>query len=366
MLHSFERLPLIFAGGIATHDAFQPHAMKDVFATRSVNAFFDLMEDFVESLSSSFPDCAETKDWCLWYRNIVREDGAQRLTCVQKWVTGMEAPLVKGCAKYAKAVQSLTGAPPTVYHAVSYKDADAAHATWESLRALDLPVKLKSEAMTDEARAIFWQYFDELSKHAFAACRKAPPPVPTPAEIDADIKRRKGGGAGGAGAALQNGLVEVWAQLVEARTGAAPTEGGGGSIGPRLAKLATDKAFSAQVKARRVEAWTQVEAEFQEMRGRGDGGRGDGGVPTDECWALLDKALGLAQMEDAIPAPMMRGIESVANRLVQDIASGKADLASLNIEEIGQSVLSQVDTQDVTCFANSLDKILPALDKLQK
>ena len=87
--------------------------------------------------------------------------------------------------------------------------------------------------------------------------------------------------------------------------------------------------------------------------------------PTEEQWGLLDRALGLVTMEGAISAPMMRNIESVANQLVQDLTSGKADLSTLNIEALGQQVLSQVSQEDVSSFAKNLDKIIPALDGLQ-
>lgn len=88
-------------------------------------------------------------------------------------------------------------------------------------------------------------------------------------------------------------------------------------------------------------------------------------APTGEQWELLDKAVGLATMQDAIPQPMMQGIESVANQLVKDLAAGKADLSNLNIEAIGKQVLSNVAPNEVSDFANNLDKILPALQRLQ-
>lgn len=331
--------------------------MKDVFAQRSVTAFWELMNDFTESLSTTFPECAETKDWCLWFRNVIKEDKAQQTEGVKKWVVGMEETLKKGSAKYAKAVQSITGTPATVFHAVAYKDVDAAHATSEQFRGLNLPAKLKSDAMDDDGRAIFWQYFEELNRHAFAACRKPTPTIPTPAEIDMDIKRRKGGGSSNSGAPLQNGLKEVWLQLLET-CGASLDEGSTfANLGSRLSKVCKTEAFSSRVKGRHVDAWKALEDEFPELAGK---------TPVDETWSLLDKALGLSAMEDAIPAPMMRGIEDVANKLVQDIANGKADLSTLNIEAIGQQVLNNVSSDEVASFANNLDKILPAIDRLQR
>ena len=69
-------------------------------------------------------------------------------------------------------------------------------------------------------------------------------------------------------------------------------------------------------------------------------------------------------MKNAIPSNMMSGIERVASSLVRDINSGKMDFASLDVEKIGEQVLQGVGEGDVNDFANSLDKILPALQSM--
>jgi hypothetical protein len=69
-------------------------------------------------------------------------------------------------------------------------------------------------------------------------------------------------------------------------------------------------------------------------------------------------------MGSAIPDGMMRGIEQVASKLASDLQAGKADLASLDLESIGQSVLNGASQADVSAFAANLDKILPALDRM--
>ena len=74
--------------------------------------------------------------------------------------------------------------------------------------------------------------------------------------------------------------------------------------------------------------------------------------------------IALHTMEASIPTDMMHGIESVANQLVQDIASGKASMDSLDVESIGQKVLSGVSRRDVQAFATNIDKILPAIGSM--
>lgn len=324
--------------------------MKPVFAARASDAFWSLMHDFAESLVNTFPDCPESKDWKLWMHNVIGDDPVQRAEGLQTWHTQMDAPLRKGAAKYAKAVASLTGQPATTYHAVRYRDADALHASaTDQLRALDFPHKL--ETLSVEDRSVFWQYIEELARLSYEAHKATPPAVPTSDEIAQDIQRRKGGGAAtGAGAfqgkgvvGLQQGLHDVWVELCKARDVAVVDDTS--SLATRLQAL--------QVGTRDASA---VVAACPEV--------GDGPW-TDPQWALLDKALSLAAMDGAIPAPMMRGIENVAHGLARDLAEGRADLSSLDIESIGQKVLAGVSNEDVSSFASNLDKILPALDKVQ-
>jgi hypothetical protein len=333
-----------------------------VFADVSLRAFWDLLPKFAQSLRETFAECDSTADWCLYITNVVSGDDARMRETVKKWEAGMRAPLVK--ARYAKAVQSVTGAPATVYHALSYKDMESAEQAFESLKALELAPKLKT--LDDEARAVFWRYLDELHKHAFAFCGSEPPRVPTPEEIAADIARRKGVGGGGAanaggGAVVQNGLKQAWRELCEARGGG---DFAADTLAARLAKAGAAKRSEGDTvadgcRARSANAFAALAAAMPEL--------GEASVPPDDAqWQLLDKALGLCTMENSISAPMMQGIEKVASQLARDIASGSADLSTLNIEALGQQVLGSVDAKEVSAFANNIDSILPALDQLHR
>ena len=315
--------------------------MKNVFAERAHKAYWDLMVDFADSLQSTFPDCAETKDWCLYLKNVVVGDAKREAEGLDKWCAGMRTPLKK--AKYAKAVQSITGEKATVYHAFAYRDIDAADLSFEALQSLALPDKVKS--MDAETRTIFWQYLDELNRHAM----RDPPQVPTSEAIAADIERRRGGGS--QPAALHHGLSEVWTLLC----GCAPSS-------DKLAEVAAEKlpdqerTVADACRARDPVGAEHLARTFPELT-----------LPlTEERWLLLDKALGLACMETAIPKPMMGAIENVANQLVKDLTTGKANIASLDLESIGQQVLTNVSPDEMSSFAQNLDKILPALDRIQR
>ena len=337
--------------------------IRDGFSRRAAATFWASMNELATSLERTSPDCCETRDWCLWLRNVIGDDDMKRDAAIAKWQQNMHEPLKRGCARYSKAVASLTGEPARVYHAVAYHDLDAADASNEQLHALSLPGKVRG--MSQDERDAFWRHMDELNEASYTATGVAKPVVPSSAEIATDIARRRTSAAGtstGTGAlangGLSQGIRDVWAQLCELRghPGGAPPDTtvklhalaksacSGGTVAERVAERAPE-GFDAVAKA------------FPYL---------GAAAPTDEEWVMLDKAFGLAAMDDAIPKPMMRGIESVASKLVQDIAAGRTNLQSLDIERIGQQVLSQVSTDDVSSFAGNLDQILPALERLQR
>ena len=338
--------------------------MKDVFASKAQEEFYEYMKNFAESLKSTFPECNATKDWCLWYDNVLMGDQENMRTCVHKWIDAMEEPLIK--TKYNKAVQSITGGPPKVYHAIAYKDIDNADRSSAYLRDLQLPGKLSDARMDENSISIFWEYFHALNDKAYAAARKKPPRVPTNAEITADILKRKGGGGGSlpqvpSGPVLKAGVGELWKKLCQMR-GVDPP---GGIQVEQLTKTLYDmgkqsvdgESLADACKARKESAYLVILSTFPYLK--------TSSPFVEEEWCLVDKGLAMSTMEGAIPAPMMRGIENMASKLVKDISEGKADLSSLNMETIGQQVLSGVTSDDMSSFANNLDKIIPAMQRMQ-
>lgn len=342
--------------------------MKNVFADKSLKSFYEYMKDFSDSLKTTFPECGATKDWCLWFNNILLGDEEKMKQCVEKWVDAVEAPLIKGCAKYSKAVASITGKPAMVYHALMYHDIEAADASSEYFRDLCLPAKLKdTERMDEEATKIFWEYMEELNKHAYGALRKSPPSVPTSSDIAEDIQRRraKTSSATGlpSGPVLQQGVVEIWNKLCSLRkvTG---EDFSSATLGKQLFELAnqpletgTEETVADACRARSAAAFHVIVAACPYLNASP--------MFEEEEWCLVDKAFALCTMEGSIPQAMMSGIENVANRLVKDISEGRTNLASLNVEAIGQQVMSSVSSEDMSTFSNNLDKIIPAIQRMQ-
>lgn len=62
-----------------------------------------------------------------------------------------------------------------------------------------------------------------------------------------------------------------------------------------------------------------------------------------------------AAVGDNIPTKMMGKIENLATRLADDIVNGRANLSNMNLDELGQEVLSQCDEKDMSDFAQNIN-----------
>ena len=327
--------------------------MKDIFARRARDTFLQTLTDFVDSLSIHFPDCAGVQKWKEWLTTLEGEEDKQR--CMESWIGALQEPLAKKSAKYIRAVKSITDNDAVVYHAVVYHDVDAIMASSDYLRSFDLSHKVQN--MTPENVVILWQYLEELAQYAFTSTRRIPPRVPTTDEISLDIAKRKRGPQTPLETGnLKTGLNEMWGTLCAMRQVAPPD-------------LSVD-VLAAQLN--QISKYTVDDTLMNELCTRHDGRAFckivevfpflDNSCPfsADE-WALFEKCMAVSTMHSNIPAPMMQGIEDVADKLVADIQSGKTDLASLNVEAIGRQVLSGVSEGDISEFAKNMGNILPSM-----
>lgn len=350
---------------------------------RALKIHYEVLQEFLENLAQVFPEDAELKDGILFNNNVVTGNETKMLEGVEAWVENMSEPLKKGSAKYMKAVESITGKPACVYHAFAYRDTAAMYASSSSpaLQRLDLHEKMQSDAWDVKSKEICWEYLDELCRTAYDAVPGATPPsVPSRDDIQKDIARRKASsttGASGFGSnpasqnnqSVNSGVKETFQRICLVREVQGAEDLCADTLAANLSKAASktlcvnnedvtlgdlcrqqvDKGFYGVMKLCHPEGdWGDETREI-----------------SSEVWDLTNKCLGLATMKSAIPAPMMMGIENMANKLVNDIASGKTDMSSLNVEAIGQQVLSNVSPEEMSEFANNIDKILPALGQLK-
>lgn len=321
--------------------------MQDIFSTRSRAQFVETLSAFLDSMAVAFPECDTTRAWI----EGMRTRAADPDRCCLDWREDAERPLPRGSAKWQKAVASIVDGSAVVYHAVAYRDAPALEKASTVLEGLGIAARV--ERLGEDDRTIFWEYLDELYLNAYRSARPRgrPPRVPTTDEIRSDIaarRQRRGAAPPETDAAvLTQGVSEAWQKLCTAR-GVAFTEDAA-----RLHEVAARHTDAvALCKARDAAFAAEVLASFPDL----------GEEPFDETqWEALERAVALATMETSIPSNMMRGIEDVASRLAQDIADGKTDLASLDVEAIGKSVLAGVSSEEVAAFAQNVDRILPAL-----
>ena len=310
--------------------------MKDRLSIRATNNFFDVLVDLQEGLG-------ENRIPCAWVSKAVRETDSpheKKKEFVEQWMNEMQKPLVKGSAKYRTAVSSILGGPATVYHALKYRDA-------ASMEEASSFFKEMQTARCACIGFVFWEYMDEMTEHAFTAARSTAPRVPGSDEIANDISKRKREKQKEE-AVLGQGAYDTFCELYRSRDLTPPDI----ECFQKSIKTLIDKGVtSSACKARECEEG--ILGTFKELK-----------PLNDDDWDAFTKMFALCTMETAIPGNMMKGIEEVASQLVNDITSGKASMDSLNVEDIGNRVLSGVSSSDVQAFSQNIDKILPAIQNM--
>jgi hypothetical protein len=303
--------------------------------------------DLVESLCGTFPECGELKQWCASLTTGLDADGEDGTEFLRRLASYLGTSVPHKTVKYDRAIISITGNPLNVYQVLMYKDIDTASNVFPGLRGLQMDAKVKT--LSNDDIGMFWQFVHEAIQLVFRATQTVPPVVPTTEQIAEDIERRRrqrdqiqNTNTARAGMSVANGVDELWKELCHTRN---------------VRPMSLTDAVTERV-ARLISGETTEEEMCRNFPELGDG------EYSDESLAIARRIGSLCTMKNAIPTNMMSGIERVASSLVRDINSGKMDFASLDVEKIGEQVLRGVGEGDVNDFANSLDKILPALQSM--
>lgn len=319
--------------------------MKDIFADRAIEEFFAVAKNLNDGLCETFK-AEELKEWTAMFDV---EPGPLQKRFVTRWSEELFTPLVKGCAKYSKAVTSITSCSACVYHAVQYKDAQACDASFSIMGSLNL--ERKTATMGDVERSLVWEYLDELSRLALKSTRSKPPVVPTSEDIAQNIAKRKSERQADDPKAttLHSGVNDLWNDFCATRGAKIPDD-----VDRDVATILVTHNITTDTCKNRDEA--VVRNAFPYL----------GDAPfTSEEWKALEQIVALVTMKGAIPSNMMRGIETMAHKLMNDMGSGAVDLSSLDVQNIGQEVLSNVSKEEVNAFAQNIDKLLPAISCMQ-
>lgn len=347
---------------------------------RALQTYYKVLKEFLENLLVMFPGDGEIDDCLLYVNNVVIGNPESMVKGIETWCQNMAEPLPKGSAKYMKAIESITGKPALVYHAFAYRDASVMFTSSSSptLKRLNLAEKLNSGLFDEASLTVFWEYIDEMTTSAYRAISPESkwaivPTVPTRADIQEDIARRKsaacstGSASAESAQTVDQGIFDAFKRLCSLR-GVSHEFASSESIAALIESVGkksmsteesnADDTLSTLCQKKRDEAFFAALKNISPTANWGDG------RPTPEEWDLLNKCMGLSCMRSAIPEHMMSGIESMANKLMSDITSGRVDMSTLNVEAIGHEVLSSVSPEDMNAFANNVDKILPVLNHL--
>lgn len=330
--------------------------MTSSLQTRTLADLKAVAGDLIESLLSTFPNCSELARWCRIVSEGLECEGDSQMEFLRTLTTHLMTAVPRKMVKYDRAIHSITGSPLTVYQMIMYKDIAPLSVIFPDLSGIDMDAKIKT--LSSEDAGMFWQFLHEAMQFTLRCTQVVPPTIPTKEEIAADIERRR----------RQRDMVQQ--QPTSSITRANEEQDGGMSLVHGLDDLWKELCLTRNVTPTTVcnELTTRISKhmtatvsddvlhkEFPEL---------GPGAYSEESIALVRRIGSLCTMKHAIPANMMNGIERVASSLVRDINSGRIDFASLDIERIGQEVLTGVGESDVGEFASNLERILPALQTM--
>ena len=336
----------------------------DVFVRKARETFLEYATLWIKWMVEQFPDCQETKDCDIFLSSVVQNSDSQLTEQIDCWVTNMNTKLNPKHTKYAKAIERITGSPAVVYHALSYKDIAGMRENMVSEIAQRVNLIDKYEMADEAKRTRMHKFLDKISLAAFEAKAMTVPTVPSRSDIQDNIRQRreKSDDPPSMTRAFQTHInalcrdlndplvlehaddetVRKWMSRWNAVSNA-QTEG------VKHSKMCHDR----DVRMLRI-----IGEAFPEIPGLLSAS--ESGV-EEAVWKNVSQLNSFSTVTENIPIKMMGRIEDMANRLADDIVSGRTDMASVNLSDIGQQVLSGCDQADMSKFADNIDALLPAL-----
>lgn len=294
-------------------------------------------------------------------------------TLSQRFYTALHEPVQPKKAKWCKAVSRiLNGEAPTLYFAIVYKDHEAL------LETSVLDFAAKDFATSDAAtRGRSWRILRSLARLSFELAEVEPPRVPSRAEIEANIVQHRATRARQAqfksSAPSTSSMQRAFFDKLIETSHHLPSQTGT-SMRERLHAIPKEKHVDLCME------WARHP--FSKGAAASHATFGGSGLTEEERtallalrtsrskWAQAESTLSqlddLSRVQQHIPSQMLGTIEGYASELATKLQSGDADLASMDLQRIGQDVLKQCSEQDLNQLASNIDQLLPALGSLQK
>lgn len=306
---------------------------------------------------------------------LSEEDGGSAPPDVEQWHRCMSAEMPK--TKYSKALERILKVAPSRYLACEYKDAAAAFPDGaDALLREDLAKQVSD--MDEETRSAFWQCVAELNRTACICAEHSPQRPPTRDEIQENIKKHRQTREAPAprsqsmAQALAGALAELADMLTKVdKEGARALRSHVTQTNPQqltdawVGMLNESPEFEAACRAADAAALTAAGWGALPPASRDviKAGMADPELAKALCTGL-DKINGLCRVQEHIPKNMMSQIEKYAMRLADDINQGKCDLASMDLQQIGQDVLANCDSMDAGALAENVHQLIPSLQSL--
>lgn len=336
--------------------------------------FSDLMLQLLEFWKEQFPECTATSTYIVKFTGVVMGNEEREAQMIERWHKNMSMPILPSAAKYAKALERILGTQPTCYIACQYKDFDALFGSSDvsSLRELDVLSRCKAESFSQENKLILWKLIQSLNAAALNFVNEEMQRVPDRKELQDNIRKHKQMKELSSGASsMSKAFVANLESLVEILDGAKVEhsfrirEQNTENILQGWMQMLQNSEFEEKCSQEdedfvRKFAWPQISDELKCMILLS--------LDTDATATFknLNQMNTFCKVNSCVPTNMMGHIESCAFKLAEDLSSGKCDLSSLDLQGIGQHVLSQCDKEDLSKLTGNISELMPSINKITK
>ncbi len=319
--------------------------MKDIFKERSKTEFLELIKIFMA-------ECNANLD------NFTDDD------LLKNWLSHMKTPLPKSKqVRYNKALERILGSPGSLFHACAYRDVIGLTSNNDMIKQLNMQTIL--ETYDDTQKATFWKYIDKLNICAMESTGESLPHVPTRQEIHDNIKSKKNEGSHieqpSMSSAFQQSLLKLEKEF---------------NINMEWNSADENQISDLMTKWHQFTKETINDISIIQLCNDNDNVVVEKlmyyfpNIPwpntlSKSQWDIIVQLNSYSSVGKHIPVRMMGRIENMASKIADEIVSGKRDLQSMDLNDIGQQVLAGCNTEDMNSFAENIDQLLPAIQGFQ-
>lgn len=275
---------------------------------------------------------------------------------VERWQKLLARPVPKSI-KYGKALQRILGKPATLGMIVEYRDTSI---------FLDDEFSATIRSPLDPED---WRVMQAANRLVALVLRTDMDRVPSRDEIQQNIQATKGSkkspDVGSVSQACKLAFVAL-GETLEPAAAAAIADRANALDEKELIAAWTSMAQAhpgfldacTSRNAPPAEAWTAVP----------EGARRplvEALQPRDAAgWVQVDQMNSYSRISSNIPTGVMSRIENMATKLAGELQTGSVTMETLNLQQIGEQVLSTCDASDLTQLSGNLGELLPVLSNM--